>query len=194
MTPDSLPPVIALNGVAGSGKDEAARALIPLGYQRVSFADSLRRAVEALDPIVDWRARRPVRVSMLLTQAPGDTWGARWEHVKRTTPEVRRTLIRMGTEVGRNIIGPDTWVDIAMRDLPPLAVLTDCRFENEAHAAKTRGGIVMRIDRPGVGPVTNHVSETALDTWPFDARILNDGSIADLHAKILAVLGAPVPV
>jgi hypothetical protein len=189
----TLPPVIGLNGFASAGKDETFAALAVLGYERVSVADVIRRAAEALDPIVAYDGDL-LRISDLLRRAPGATWGDRWQHIKMTYPEVRRTLLLLGTEVGRDIIDPDVWVKIAHRDLPPLAVFTDCRFLNEARAAVAGGGQVWLITRPGVGPVTDHPSETELidNDWPFDVRIDNDGTVADLHAKARAAVGVPI--
>jgi hypothetical protein len=65
-------------------------------------------------------------------------------------------------------------------------VITDVRFANEAAAIRSWGGEIIRIDRPGVGPVNGHVSEA----MPFepDEVIENDGTIEDLqdHLRLLA--------
>jgi hypothetical protein len=55
-----------------------------------------------------------------------------------------------------------------------------------------RGGVMIRVERPGVGPTKDkhgraHVSETALDDWPFDHVLVNDGSVDDLHRKLHGV-------
>jgi hypothetical protein len=51
---------------------------------------------------------------------------------------------------------------------------------------------MIRVERPGVGPTKDkhgraHVSETALDDWPFDHVLVNDGSVDDLHRKLHGV-------
>lgn len=63
-------------------------------------------------------------------------------------------------------------------------IITDCRFPNEAEAVRDRGGVIIRINRPGVTAVNAHPSETALDDYDFDDVIVNDGSIQDLYEKV----------
>jgi hypothetical protein len=67
-------------------------------------------------------------------------------------------------------------------------VFTDTRFTNEADAIRERNGKVFRISRPGYGPVNNHPSETALDTYKFQAHILNNRDIPSLEAKVQELL------
>jgi hypothetical protein len=67
-------------------------------------------------------------------------------------------------------------------------IITDTRFPNEAKAIKKAGGMIIRIERPGVKPVNPHPSETSLEKWKFDHVIINDGSITDLTKKIKKVL------
>ena len=62
--------------------------------------------------------------------------------------------------------------------------MTDVRFPNEAQRIKDLGGVVWRVKRPGVGPANYHESETALDDWPFDAVLENDGNLVDLSLKV----------
>ena len=69
-------------------------------------------------------------------------------------------------------------------------IITDTRFPNEAEAIKKAGGIIIRIERPGIDPVNLHTSETSLDNWDFDHVVVNDGSITDLTKKIKKVLKA----
>ena len=57
-----------------------------------------------------------------------------------------------------------------------------------AHRQRSRGGRVWRVSRPGVGPINDHISEVGLDDYPFDAVIDNDGTLDDLHERVLAEL------
>lgn len=68
----------------------------------------------------------------------------------------------------------------------PNWIITDVRFPNEAQAIKDRGGIMIRIERPGVESHCGgqHPSETALDNYNFDYVIENEGSIDELIQKI----------
>jgi hypothetical protein len=67
----------------------------------------------------------------------------------------------------------------------PNWIITDTRFPNEAQAIKDKGGMVIKVDRPGVGPVNGHPSEDALKDYNFDYVIHNNGSINDLDKKVI---------
>jgi hypothetical protein len=70
----------------------------------------------------------------------------------------------------------------------PNWVITDMRFPNEALAVKGRGGITIRINKQGVGPARNHISETALDDYDFDYVINNDSSLSDLSKQLTRII------
>jgi hypothetical protein len=59
---------------------------------------------------------------------------------------------------------------------------------NEADAIVDAGGQVIRITRPGVGPVNGHVTERALDGYDFDGVFANDRTPAALAAEVLTWL------
>ncbi|APC43303.1 hypothetical protein Joe_63 [Streptomyces phage Joe] len=181
--------LIGLSGYAGSGKDEAAAALVVGGWRRDAFADRLRAFLYALDPWVDtWPDVGVVRLSKLV-----DAYG--WDRAKRQFPEVRRLLQRAGTEAGRKVLGAQVWVNALMNDFDAeneALVVTDVRFPNEADAIREAGGVVVRIERPGVGPHTDpggwvHESDVALDHYDFDVTVKNDGTIEELHDRLLSV-------
>ena len=179
--------LIGLSGWAGSGKDTAAEYLIDeKGYTRVAFADPLREALLRLNPIVSNDIDGMYFTLSQMVHFHG------WEGAKRYSTNVRELLQRMGTEVGRQMISPTIWVDLAMRESAKheLVVITDVRFPNEADAIKAAGGVLWRIQRPYVSPANSHSSETALDDYKFDAVVENNGSIEDLHAKLQLLLEA----
>ena len=176
---------MGLSGYARSGKDTVGGILVAKhGYIRASFADKLKELTLLIDPIVGYPGELDDITLFETVDAVG--WGDAKEN-----PEVRRLLQAIGTGV-RDIIGPDTWVNLAMRDLPDgsKVVFTDARFDSEANAIKAAGGEVWRVERPGHGPVNGHVSETALDAWPFDAYICNDAGL-DVLAHRVAVTVTP---
>jgi hypothetical protein len=181
--------LIGLSGYAGSGKDEAAAALVVGGWRRDAFADRLRSFLYALDPWVTVSVDVGVaRLSKLV-----DAYG--WDRAKRTFPEIRRLLQRCGTEAGRQVLGAQVWVNALMNDFDPeneALVVTDVRFPNEADAIREAGGVLVRIERPGVGPHTDpggwvHESDVALDHYDFDVTVKNDGTIEELHDRLLSV-------
>ena len=112
-----------------------------------------------------------------------DTYGL--DKAKESYPEIRRLLQVFGTEVGRSMFGENFWVDLTLNNIKEKhAVISDVRFKNEADAIKKAGGQVWRINRHGVGPVTDHSSEIDLDDYNFDHIIDNDYSVMDLHNVI----------
>lgn len=178
------PRLIGLMGYAQSGKDTVAAFMVnEQGFTRRAFADPLREALYALNPQVQYNDQRTRTDSVAYVV---NTHG--WEWAKANT-EIRALLQRMGMEVGRNLFGPNVWVDIAVRDLPPRCVFTDVRFRNEAEAIRERGGELWRVKRNGCGPVNDHPSETALDNVYADAIIHNNGTLADLAKAVDHLVG-----
>lgn len=173
--------LVGFAGYAGSGKDTAAQALISAGWERIAFADAVRDAAMALDPIIAGHAR----LSEILLDCG-------WDGAKQL-PEVRRLLQRLGTEAGRKIHGDSCWVNIARRKAlasTKAVVITDVRFANEAVFVLSHGTLIW-IERPGAGPCNDHVSE-ALGYLKEDAdiTIINDGTVEWLHSAVLKALPA----
>jgi hypothetical protein len=195
--------VIGMCGYSSAGKDTAAQCLVDRGYERVALADPVREALLALAPYVYVVAKNGVGHWKRLSEIVHN-YG--WDAAKQLT-EVRRLLQRMGTEAGREIHGEGCWVDIAddtirraQREGKPGAVITDIRFRNEAELVQewrwrldfegSGSATLLYIERPGVGPVNEHTSEdlTAAKAMA-DAKILNDGSVPQLHQRVLAACG-----
>jgi hypothetical protein len=92
----------------------------------------------------------------------------------------------------RDLFGPDVWVkrlaariaEASVYDAFPPIVITDVRYLNEAEMLRRHHAMLIRIDRPGLGPADSHPSETELANFLFDHTITNDGTIDDLHRKI----------
>jgi hypothetical protein len=174
--------LIGFAGAAGAGKDSAAKVLIKAGAERRAFADPIRSLLYALNPYVDNCACRLVD----LVQDEG------WEKAKRNTPEVRRLLQELGSEV-RKTANPAYWIDLTLTDLGPLTVITDVRYPNEAMAIKERGGIIVQIVRQGFAPISGHESETPLAPDLVDVVIANDGDLKQLQTNVINTLKETVP-
>lgn len=108
----------------------------------------------------------------------------------------RQLLQYVGTDVVRKQ-RPDFWVDFISSVLKlfpghwDYVLIPDCRFPNEIDAMKKQGFDVigLRIKRLGFkSPLTeeqqNHPSETALDNYPMDYKIINNGTLGDLEAAV----------
>jgi hypothetical protein len=168
--------IIGLSGYARSGKDTVAEHLVSKhNFTQKSFAVPMKEAMYILNPIVSSDSMGVFRYQNLV-----DVYGL--DKVKEDYPEVRRLLQVFGTEVGREMFGSNFWVDLALRDVDSRnLVISDVRFKNEADSIKSAGGQVWRINRSGVGPVTDHSSETDLDDYDFNHIIDNDFSLSDLN-------------
>ena len=89
----------------------------------------------------------------------------------------------MGTEVGRELLGGDVWVNAAFNAMKPGVdyCIPDMRFPNEAKRIVDNGGLIFRINREGFGPANSHYSEIALDDWDYDHVIENNSDIEYLR-------------
>lgn len=176
---------IGLAGYARAGKDTVAKMVTEYEFEQRSFAKPLKDALYALNPLVDQVGDVTCRIDDLV-----DSVG--WEQAK-SSPEVRSLLQRLGTEAGRNVLGQNIWVD-ALFNQPSNGriVISDVRFPNEAAAIKLRGGLVWRVERPGYGPVNTHASETAIDDFPYDGVIVNDGDLGQLQVRVKEIVHAAI--
>ena len=201
--------IIALNGYAQSGKDTVANIIqeIDSSWQNKKFAGKLKQVASLLTGIPAEKFEDQEFKNSLL--------GGEWDGIMfvegygnhETSMTVREFLQKLGTEAIRNNLHRDAWVNALMADykainttigtsefdiqdidITPNWVITDCRMKNEAKAVKVRGGLVVRIIRPGVGPINNHQSEIDLDDYPFDYVIVNDGSLKDLEDQVVDLL------
>lgn len=92
----------------------------------------------------------------------------------------------LGSEWGRQLIGPDLWVD-AWRDVAARyqrVVVDDVRFVNEA-AIAAFGGRLYVLRRLGL-VATDHESER--HRLNVDGIVRNDGSVEDLHKQVDALV------
>lgn len=114
---------------------------------------------------------------------------------------VREFLQKLGTNALRDGLHSNIWVNALFADYNCVPadrapggwdcdnwVITDVRFPNEAKAIKDRGGIMIRVDRPGVSPINNHPSETSLDQWKFDYKLVNNSDIFTLKDSVKQIL------
>jgi hypothetical protein len=175
--------IIGIVGYARSGKDTVAEYLVKeYGFTRRAFADPMREALIRLNP----RINVGEMVGVYLQDAVANLG---WDALKEFSEDARRLMQRMGTEVGRQMFGEDVWVNKAMQDadLEENIVFSDVRYENEAEAIIRAGGRLWKITRPGLGPVNEHPSDSALDSAPeslFDLVILNDSTKEELFSEL----------
>ena len=168
---------IGFCGAAGSGKSTAAAQLTQhCGFHRVRFAGPLKAMIAAF--------------GLSEAEIEGDKKETPCPLLCGRTP--RQAMQWLGTQWGRDLIGETVWIEAwraacaRITDTDPAAriVADDVRFANEAAAIRARGGIVVRIDRPGAASASGsgHASEH-LDFIP-DLVILNHGDVRKLRAMV----------
>jgi hypothetical protein len=152
---------IGLIGLAGSGKDTAAMALTALGWRRAAFADRLKSLAFTIgwDGHKDERGRRLLQdLGMAARKYNADFWIMEANCVINSSGENFASI-------------PRVW--------------TDVRFENEAQFVRSRGGMIIRIKRPGLISSDTHESELKQFEIHADKEVVNGGTIEELHAAIL---------
>lgn len=189
-------PLVGMIGRKRTGKDTVAGVLATeFGFEKAAFADPLREVVEAIDPIVDYRTSYKTGPGVIVPVRYSEAVRVRtYEGAKDAYPEVRQVLQRLGTD-GIRKLDTDFWVRIALGRIDarttPL-VLTDVRFPNEAEAIVDRGGWIVRVLRDGTKTDGEHVSESALDDYPEDFTISNNGTLEELRGVVRTVAQAIV--
>lgn len=186
--------LIGLLGKQGSGKDTTADILVAeYGFKRYALADPIREMALVIDPLVSgWEPGTYVHLSSMIKN-----FG--WDRAKSDIPEVRHLLQVIGTDAVRNVIGPDTWIDLARKRLQgPLEagqdfVITDIRYPNEAALVTDLGGTIVKLERdnPTASNVT-HISESGIDSIKWDWALDNNGTLehlADQLDRVMTGLG-----
>lgn len=171
--------LIGITGRARSGKDSLASVFVRHGYRQLAFANSLKATCALIAREERWlwfndETKEQLCKSLGMTR--------------------REVLQKMGSAV-RDNIGPNVWVDRLLntwvkRGKEP-AVISDCRYPNEAQAIKSLGGIIIRVVRPGAGlegEAANHVSEAGIPDDLVDVEIYNDGTLTELGAEALKIV------
>jgi len=175
------PLLIGLMGYAGSGKSTVARILMEHhGFAYGRFAGPLKAMLAALLHNAGENAETIERmIDGNLKDLPSPALSGR---------SPRHAMQTLGTEWGRDCMAPDFWLDQAeagidrhLSDGIPV-VLDDVRFGNEADLIRAKGGVVLLVKRPGIGPVNQHVSDN-IAIKP-DGVLLNDGPIQVLQARV----------
>ena len=180
--------IIGISGKARSGKDTVAQILRNNGLNEanlttiVHFADVLKYTLARLCSTRDCMISHN---DFTTTEGKQKTipWLDNMTH--------RELLQRFGTAI-REEVHPDFWVKVCIHHLEFIQpnylkkydlIVPDVRFPNEKKAIEDLGGIVIRVERPGIDS-GNHISETALDDAEFCHTIQNDGTLEELETKV----------
>lgn len=165
---DTRPLLIGLGGKLASGKDTLADFLVSeYGFEKLGMSDPLAHALYTLNPLVSLefennRAWAEDSGIDLDPSSPGAPVIERYRDIydivgyvqAKRIPEVRRLLQVLGTEVGRQQLGDDTWTKVAARNIEELrsqgipVALTGIRYGNERALIEELGGILVWLERP----------------------------------------------
>lgn len=174
------PNIVALGGLAGSGKTELSDYMVgSLGYRRVKFADPIKRMLEEL---IRYNTGPEAQIDEYtegsLKEIPTNYLGGQ---------SARYAMQTLGTEWGRQLIDPDIWVDAAYRQINRLVnsnssvVVDDVRFPNELAMLNKLGALTIWIEREGTIANTDHPSENSVRRSDFSVLIENNGTVEDLE-------------
>lgn len=170
--------LIGLTGYAGSGKDEVAKSLtLRAGAFTMGMSDALHDMAMILNPILVGRDGNLFDYQEIIFQ--------RGYVEAKKEPAVREFLQLLGTEAVRNIIDENAWVWAAERKFVPMlaegkhVAITGIRFPQEVNMVKRHAGIIVRVERPGYGPVNAHSSDQ-IDSIAADHVIYNSQGLREL--------------
>ena len=173
--------IIGLCGACGAGKDTVANILVnEHGFIKLSFAAALKDVVSI---VFSW-PREMLEGDTPASRAWRETIDPFW--TKKTeidgfTP--RKALQIVGTDLFRNRLYEDTWIDIVENKIAKILearpdariVITDCRFENEIDLLqKFHEARIIQISK-------SHIHYSPVYS---DFTIQNDGSLEELKSDI----------
>lgn len=180
--------IIGLTGRAGCGKNTVANAIrLEIGQlPEIAFAAPLKAMLvpifEALDPNFDAHSM--------------DDRAWKESVIEKVSKSPRQMMQTLGTDWGRQLVHPDVWLTLAGLELDKyrragyeVAVVTDCRFENEANWIRGHGGEVWHVLRTQIAAVAEHKSEAGVAiALGLDSVIENSGTIDDLGDQVRRAL------
>lgn len=185
--------IIGITGAIGSGKDTIADYLVRNhGFKRLAFASKVKDVAHVVFGWDRELLEGLTRESREWREIVDPYWGI----------SPRTALQRIGTEMFRAHIHPDTWVKSVMRiidsDPDGRYVITDCRFENEIGSVRDRGGLLFAVSRGSEpawaaaarrgDPCMDGIHPTDWNVYRLqslaDVCVANNGSLEDLYAHI----------
>ena len=160
--------IIALTGLAGSGKNTVADFT---GFEQLAFAEPMKRFCAEVFDFSHEELYGPSEAR----ESPSKTF----KRPDGTPLTARYALQTLGTEWGRNC-DVDVWAKACIMRAKALAavgkdtIVTDLRFVNEAKAVRDAGGFVWRVHRQmRYGPFEPqaHASEREIYTPEMDRLV-----------------------
>ena len=186
--------VLALTGSAGSGKTTVADHLVLRhGFRRLRFGEPLKTMLGAL---IAAQGRPPDYVKRCLE---GDLKTRPVRELAGRTP--RHALQSLAQGWGRDMIGPDLWVQCWRGTVEPMlqagpVVAEYCSRFEEVDMVRAMGGLVWRIVRTDGRTDGRDGDDSGLATAPdpeqaafeVDANLLNNGAVPALLLHVNQLL------
>jgi len=192
---------LVILGAAGAGKDTAAAAVIAeLGGRGTQFTN-LKFAAPLKDMctlLFGWdRHRLDVDLEYKEAVAFYPDGSACMEVAGE--PQTRRQILqRLGTDVMRNQVNDNVWLQAAMVEAEACGatdvfIATDCRFHNELRFIEDSffSVLVIRVEREGEGgtAASAHISERQALEMPVDHTVtVPAGDVAALNSQVVQIV------
>lgn len=195
---NSKPVITAFGYEARSGKGECASHLAKeFSSSRVlltSFAKVLRLEIhQEMQRVMAQHycsQREALEIMCISHRVPFDAFA----QADELNPYGKQRKLQQwwGTEF-RRAQCPTYWLDRVADEIaekkPDLVLIDDMRFINEANWVKEQGGYTVHVHRPSdqklKGAEAAHISEHQLTEYAFDFKIVNDGSLSQLHSRAI---------
>ena len=199
--------LIGIGGKLASGKDTVADFLVEYhGFRKIGMSDTLADMLEVLNPLVPatkkdggivWLFRKLGLISPAVEEYADLLDRVGYTKAKEN-PEVRRLLQQLGTEVGRNMIHTDLWVNLMARKVAEIraagdpVIVTGIRFPNELDKIRELGGHLWWVareqwtanDQAMAVDLRRHSSEGSVEPSDFDTIIRNTTTLSALYARV----------
>lgn len=159
--------IISLVGASGGGKSTLAKMLEERGYVRLAMAKPLKDALKAMglttQDLYGPPSHRSSPSDLLCGKSP------------------RHAMMTLGTEWGRDLIGPDFWVNVVQQQIIKHkvrcagkkdgqckgVVIEDVRFPNEWAMTTRLGGQIWLIRRPEIERMPNWLDKLVMSRRPM---------------------------
>lgn len=177
-------PNIALTGRMRSGKNAVADYLTQnYGYTQFAFGDELKRHYHAIFGATETKPREGYQwFGQTMRERDPDVW-------------VRKCFDKIAFYSGLIQRGQ-------LHTQFPNAVVTDLRQPNEFERCRSEGYVIIRVTAPEALRIDRaiksadsfalrdltHDTESHVDGFAVDYEIVNDGTLAELYAKVDAIM------
>lgn len=178
------PALLGIGGKKTAGKDTFA-GLLGDDWEVIAMSDPLYEVLLELNPKITYGVDDGTTNTAHLSDYLHKVCGGDWTLAKRNS-DVREMLQRLGTNVVRNMVDEDAWVDMMSVRVLQLhsegknVAVTGIRFPNELARIKDMGGSSVWVENNRINSPDTHISELSLIPRDFDFTVYNNGSLDDL--------------